>query len=155
MPDIYSLPLQGDLSSTFSIKQKQRAFLDGCHRWSWCQPVGGQSFQEGRNTVGDLLGLWPGLGPPAVLLLKMTHGERSDAVLQKQHVCHHISEQTTQSHRHWVWESRGGRPRTQVRSEEGSRALQPGSFCAKESSNSPKERETKSQLTLSRTWVWS
>lgn len=29
--------------------------------------------------------------------------------------CHHVSEQTIQSHRHWVWESRGGWPRTQVR----------------------------------------
>lgn len=29
--------------------------------------------------------------------------------------CHHVSEQTIQSHRHWVWESRGGWLRTQVR----------------------------------------
>lgn len=30
-----------------------------------------------------------------------------------------------------------------VRPEEGSRALQPGSFCTNESSNSPKERKNK------------
>ena len=47
-----------------------------------------------------------------------------------------------------VWESRGGWPRTHVkdvrpvRSEEGSRALQPGSVCT-ESSNNPEERKTK------------
>lgn len=29
--------------------------------------------------------------------------------------CHHISEQATQSHRHRVWESRGGWPHTQAR----------------------------------------
>lgn len=113
---IYSLPLKCDLCSTFSIKQKQRPFLDGCHTGSWCQPVWGRhSFQEGRDSVSNLLGLKPCLGLPAVLLLKMTQSKWSDVVLRKWLLCHHISEQTTQSHRHWVWESRSGWPYTQVR----------------------------------------
>lgn len=38
---------------------------------------------------------------PAVLLLKMTQSKWSSVVLWKWLVCHHISEQTTLSHRHW------------------------------------------------------
>lgn len=102
--DIYSLPLKCDLCSTFSIKQTQRTFLHAHDRWSWCQPVRGwgrHSFREGRN---EQLATWEYncvVWFPAVLLLKMTQSKWPNAVLWKWLVCHHISEQTTQSHRHW------------------------------------------------------
>lgn len=108
--DIYSLPLKCDLCSTFSIKQTQRTFLRAHDGWSWSQPVGGGG--EGRPG-GDIPAEKGGMQLatcweyncvvclPAVLLLKMTQSKWSSVVLWKWLVCHHISEQTTLSHRHW------------------------------------------------------
>lgn len=146
--DIYSLPLKCDLCSTFSIKQTQRTFFHAHDGWSWCQPVRGgggrHSFQEGRNAW--LATCWEYnhvVCLPAVRLLKMTQSKWSNVVLWKWLVCHHISEQTTQESQalgSGKAEVDGHALRWRmlifVRSEEGSRALQPGSVCTNESSNS-------------------
>lgn len=112
---------------------------------------GRHSFREGRNE--QLATCWESncvVWLPAVLLLKMTQSKRPNAVLWEGLVCHHISEQTTQESQALgpgKAEVDGHALRWRmlifVRSEEGSRALQPGSICTNESSNSPEERKTK------------
>lgn len=90
--DMYSLHLQRTLGSTFSVTQNQRCvhFLMGWgrgHRWSWCQPVWGETFilRREKCTVSHPQGLGPRTGLPAVLL-KMTASDpksyREDLSLQ-------------------------------------------------------------------------
>lgn len=64
MPGIYSLH--------FRHKREAEALSRWASQAELVRPVGGRSwFQEGRDSVSDLLGLQPGLGLPAGLLLKM------------------------------------------------------------------------------------
>lgn len=104
MADIYSLHLQWNLGSTFSGTQiRDVHFSLGGHRWSWCQPVWGETFilRWEKCTVSHPLGLGPRRDLPAELLLPMTRA--NDPVLQR---TRHYSEDRLASYRHWVWGSR-------------------------------------------------
>lgn len=92
MADIYSLHLQWALGSTFSVTQNQRcvhfSIGEGGHRWSWCQPVWGETFilRREKCTVSHPQGLELRTGLPAVLLTMTTANDpksyREDLSLQ-------------------------------------------------------------------------
>lgn len=158
MPGIYSLHLKRGRCSTFRVKQKQRQFLDGDGRGSWGWPVSGADAQSRKGETQQLAGI---LTTSRSSCSSVTESDTKWMVQcgLTDMTCHHVSGRRTQSHRHWVWESRAGRPRRRAgevclcKVGGGSRALRPGSFCTNESSNSPREREMKSQFMLSRTLV--
>lgn len=76
MADIYSLHLQWNWGSTFSVNTSIRDVhlsVRG-HRWSWCQPVWGETFilRREKCTVSHPQGLELRPGLPAVLLVMVT-----------------------------------------------------------------------------------